>query len=156
MGTVAYMSPEQIRGEDADHRADIFSFGVMLYEMLTGRRPFSRETMAETMTAILREEPEEIIEVNRKTPPHLERIVKRCLEKKPERRFQTASDLGFALETPSSPSGAQAEAALPALPLIARRRLFGDARLAWLVSALLLLATTGWMWMYVARKPSTD
>lgn len=156
MGTAGYMSPEQIRGENADHRADIFSFGVMLYEMMTGRRPFSRETTAETLTAILREEPEEITEVSRKTPPQLERIVRRCLEKKPDRRFQTASDLGFALEAMSSRSGSQSEPALSVLPVIAERRLFGDSRLAWLVAALLLLATLGLTWAYFARRPATD
>lgn len=156
MGTTGYMSPEQVRGENADHRADIFSFGTMLYEMMTGRRPFSRETTAETLTAILREEPEEITEVNRKGPPQLERIVRRCLEKKPERRFQTASDLGFALEALSSPSGSQPELAASVSPVIAERQLFGDARLAWLVAALLLLATLGLTWAYVARKPATN
>src|SRR6185503_18234850 len=146
MGTAGYMSPEQIRGENTDHRADIFSFGMILYEMMTGRRPFSRETTAETLTAILREEPEEITEVNRKGPPQLERIVRRCLEKKPDRRFQTASDLGFALEALSSSSGSQSNSALSVSPVIAERRWFGDARLAWLSAAVLLLATLGLTW----------
>src|SRR6185503_5655444 len=108
MGTVGYMSPEQVRGQEADHRADIFSFGVILYEMLTGRRAFLRETMAETMTAILKEEPEEVTEINSRVPPQLERIVRRCLEKKPERRFQSTSDLCFAIEALSLPSGSGA------------------------------------------------
>jgi Tol biopolymer transport system component len=82
--------------------------------------------------------------------------VRRCLEKKPERRFQTASDLGFVLEALSSPSGSQSEPALSVLPVIAERRLFGDARLAWLVAAMLLLATLGLTWAYVAGKPATD
>ena len=98
MGTVAYMSPEQVQGKDLDHRSDIFSFGLILFEMLRGERAFQRETMAETMTAILREEPPELSETNAKISPQLERLVRRCLEKKPERRFQSASDLGFALE----------------------------------------------------------
>ena len=105
MGTVGYMSPEQVRGQEADHRGDIFSFGAILYEMLAGERAFRRETMAETMTAILKEEPPELSEANAKINPVLEKIVCRCLEKKPERRFQTASDLGFALEALSAPSG---------------------------------------------------
>src|SRR5258707_12962003 len=87
IGTVGYMSPEQVRGQTADHRSDIFSFGVILHEMITGRRAFRRETMAETMTAILKEEPEELTESNPNISPSLERIVRRCLEKKPERRF---------------------------------------------------------------------
>jgi serine/threonine protein kinase/Tol biopolymer transport system component len=104
MGTVGYMSPEQIRGQDADHRSDIFSFGAILYEMLSGQRAFRRETMAETMTAILKEEPSELSETSTKINPALEKIVRRCLEKKPERRFQSASDLGFAIEAWSTSS----------------------------------------------------
>ena len=102
MGTVGYMSPEQVRGASTDHRSDIFSFGTILHEMITGRRAFQHETMAETMSAILKEEPEELTESNPNISPSLERIVRRCLEKKPERRFQTASDLGFALESLSA------------------------------------------------------
>src|SRR5437660_1624358 len=104
MGTVGYMSPEQVRGHATDHRSDIFSFGAILHEMITGRRAFRRETMAETMTAILKEEPEELTESNPNVSPSLERIVRRCLEKKPERRFQSTADLGFALESLSAPT----------------------------------------------------
>src|SRR5215813_2673974 len=107
MGTVGYMSPEQVRGQPADHRSDIFSFGAILYEMLTGQRAFRRETMAETMTAILNEEPRELTETNANINPLLERIVRRCLEKQPGRRFQSASDLGFAIEALSTSSGSQ-------------------------------------------------
>src|SRR5437870_4503793 len=77
MGTVGYMAPEQVRGQDADHRADIFSFGVILYEMLAGRRVFLGDSMAETMTAIVKEEPPDLTEINSKVPPPLERIVRR-------------------------------------------------------------------------------
>jgi len=104
MGTVGYMSPEQVRGQLTDHRSDIFSFGAILHEMITGRRAFRRDTMAETMTAILKEEPEELTQSNPNVSPALDRIVQRCLEKKPERRFQSTSDLGFALGSLSSPS----------------------------------------------------
>ena len=104
MGTVGYMSPEQVRGQSTDYRSDIFSFGAILYEMITGRRAFRRETMAETMSAILKEEPDEPTESNPNISPSLERIVRRCLEKKPERRFQSTSDLGFALEALSTTS----------------------------------------------------
>src|SRR6185503_10403321 len=96
MGTVGYMSPEQVRGETADQRSDIFSFGAILHEMITGRRAFRRDTVAETMTAILKEEPEDLSATIPAVSPALERIVRRCLEKKPERRFHTAHDLGFA------------------------------------------------------------
>src|SRR5678816_947453 len=108
MGTVGYMSPEQVRGQITDHRSDIFSFGSILHEMITGRRAFRRETMAETMSAILKEEPEELTESTPKISPSLERIVRRCLEKKPERRFQSTSDLGFALEALSTNSSSAA------------------------------------------------
>ena len=104
MGTVGYMSPEQVRGSVTDHRSDIFSFGLILYEMIRGKRAFERETLAETMTAILKEEPEDLTETNPNINPSLERIVRRCLEKKPERRFQSTADLGFALESLSGPS----------------------------------------------------
>jgi len=98
MGTVAYMSPQQVRGEVVDHRSDIFSFGLILYEMLTGKRAFLRETMAETMTAILKEEPEELTEVNSKIPLHIARVVKNCLSKNSEERFQSAHDLKLQLQ----------------------------------------------------------
>src|SRR4029450_1484964 len=103
MGTVGYMSPEQVRGHEVDHRSDIFSFGSILYEMLIGQRAFRRETMAETMTAILKEEPPELSETNSKINPQLESVVRRCLEKLPERRFHSAHELGFALESLSTP-----------------------------------------------------
>jgi serine/threonine protein kinase len=110
MGTVAYMSPEQVRGQDLEQRSDIFSFGLILYEMLAGRRAFDRQSFAETMAAIANEEAPELSELNPKVTPQLEKIVRRCLEKKPERRFQSASDLGFALEALSSAGYARAPA----------------------------------------------
>ena len=94
MGTVGYMSPEQVRGEAIDPRSDVFSFGAVLYEMLTGERAFKRETSAETMTAILREEPPALSDNGLQGPPELQRILARCLEKSVTRRFQSASDLG--------------------------------------------------------------
>ena len=112
MGTAGYMAPEQVRGQAADHRADIFAFGAILYEMLSGTRAFQRPTSPETMTAILKEEPPAISQVASSTPPALQRLVQRCLEKNPERRFQSASDLAFALEALSD-SGASAAIAAP-------------------------------------------
>ncbi len=117
MGTVGYMSPEQVRGLAVDHRSDIFSFGSVLFEMVTGRRPFARETAAETMTAILKDDPLEPLESVRGLPPPLVPALRHCLEKKPERRFQSARDLAFALETAAAPSGAA-----PALPAQAPSR----------------------------------
>jgi serine/threonine protein kinase len=102
LGTIGYMSPEQVRGLPVDHRADLFAFGVILYEMLAGRRAFQAPTTADTMTAILKEDPPDLPLSERHIPPALDRIVHRCLEKSPTLRFQTASDLAFALEALSS------------------------------------------------------
>ena len=104
MGTAGYMSPEQVRGKAADHRADIFAFGSILYEMLSGKRAFHGESPAETMSAILKEEPQELAETGRNIPLPLERIVRHCLEKNPGRRFQSAGDVAFALEALSDSS----------------------------------------------------
>jgi Tol biopolymer transport system component len=104
MGTVGYMSPEQVRAQPADHRSDIFSFGSLLYEMLSGRRAFRGPSAIETMNAILKEDPPPISETNRNLPPALERIVSHCLEKNPEERFQSARDIAFDLEQLSGTS----------------------------------------------------
>src|SRR5579864_3384189 len=102
LGTVGYMSPEQVRGDAADHRSDIFSFGSILYEMLNGQRAFKRDTGAETMTAILNEEPPEFSVKSGAIAPALERIVRHCMEKQPGQRFQSAHDIAFDLESISS------------------------------------------------------
>jgi Tol biopolymer transport system component len=106
LGTVGYMAPEQVRGLAADHRADLFAFGAVLYEMLSGKAAFRRETNADTMTAILKEEPADLAAAERKISPALSRIVDRCLEKNPSARFQSSSDLSFALAEVSDQSGA--------------------------------------------------
>ncbi len=98
LGTAAYMSPEQVRGEAVDHRSDIFSFGAVLHEMLTGRQAFGRETATESMTAILREDPPEIATAGSGASPGLQRITQHCLEKKPGERFQSTRDIAFALQ----------------------------------------------------------
>jgi len=98
LGTVGYMSPEQARGETSDHRADIFSFGAALYEMLSGQRAFQGNSSVETLSAILKEQPQDLARLVPGLAPNLARIVDRCLEKNKEDRFQTAADLGFALE----------------------------------------------------------
>jgi eukaryotic-like serine/threonine-protein kinase len=104
MGTVGYMAPEQVRGLATDARTDLFAFGAVLYEMLTGRRAFDRESPAETMTAIVKDDPP-AIPAALDVPPVLERLVRRCLEKRPDDRFRSAADLAFQLDTLSSPSG---------------------------------------------------
>jgi serine/threonine protein kinase/Tol biopolymer transport system component len=138
MGTVGYMSPEQVRGVTADARSDIFSFGSMLYEMLTGRRAFQGETAAETMTAILRDEPADLAESGRAVPLSLAPVVRHCLEKKPEKRFQSARDLAFALETASAPSASSPVVAIPSgvsAPSAVRRPVWKWLGVAALVAA---------------------
>ena len=98
MGTAGYMSPEQVRGKTADQRSDIFSFGAILYEMISGKRAFHGETAADTMSAILKEEVPELSETARNVPPGLDRIVRHCLEKSPTQRFHSAGDMAFDLE----------------------------------------------------------
>ena len=137
VGTASYMSPEQVRGLAVDHRSDIFSFGSVLYEMLTGRRAFRGETSVETMNAILREEPPPSGELGRAVPPALDRLVAHCLEKKPEDRFQSARDLAFDLESLSTESSAPSRARS-----LAPRR---GRRLAVVASAVALGAALVWV-----------
>ncbi|MGH9905211.1 MAG: protein kinase domain-containing protein, partial [Pyrinomonadaceae bacterium] len=119
MGTVGYMSPEQVRGRSVDQRSDIFSFGAILYEMLSGRRAFHRESTADTISAILKEDPPELSETNHNISPALERLMNHCLEKNPEARFHSARDLAFALEALSGASAQSAQTmAMP--PLVPR------------------------------------
>jgi Tol biopolymer transport system component len=143
MGTVGYMSPEQVRGEPSDARSDIFSFGAVLYEMLTGKRAFKRETSAETMTAILHEEPPELGDTSWQGPLALQRILVRCLEKNAERRFQSASDLAFAIESVSGTSTAKS------VPQPRSRR----AWMPWVIAAALLVGTAVWGMFRPAAAP---
>jgi eukaryotic-like serine/threonine-protein kinase len=115
MGTVGYMSPEQVRGKSADPRSDIFSFGAILYEMLSGKRAFHGDSAADTMSAILKEDPPDLTETNRNISPALERIVRHCLEKNPAERFQSARDVAFNLEALSDIS-TSTRAGLRAIP----------------------------------------
>jgi hypothetical protein len=133
VGTVAYMSPEQLRGKPVDHRSDIFGVGAILYEMLTGRRAFRGETEVDTITAVLREDPPEINLEQSSVPASFQQIVRHCLEKEPENRFQSARDLAFALETLSdTPSGRAVRRGSPWL----------QARIVpWAVAGVLLAAT---------------
>ena len=110
LGTVGYMSPEQVRGEAVDARSDIFSFGCVLYELATGTRAFQGKSAADVMSAILREEPKEVTAVNAALPSAIDSIVRRCLEKDPARRFQSAADLAFALRSVSNFSSSQSAA----------------------------------------------
>ncbi len=135
LGTLGYMSPEQVRGKGTDARSDIFSFGAILYEMLAGRRAFHGDTAADTISAILTKDPPDLSETNRRIPEALDRIVRHCLEKSPESRFHSASDIAFDLEAISGTSLANAAAAPGALPWGARLR----RGLPWLAIPAILL-----------------
>ncbi|HTJ88023.1 MAG TPA: protein kinase, partial [Terriglobales bacterium] len=154
MGTVGYMSPEQVRGKAADARSDLFAFGAILYEMISGKRAFHGETAADTMSAILKEDPSELSETARNVPPGLERIVRHCLEKNPGQRFQSARDLAFDLEvltevsvTPKSGS----------LPTVVREEIRADSRrktlqIAGAVVLAAALVGVGW-WLGHSKPP---
>jgi serine/threonine protein kinase/Tol biopolymer transport system component len=139
VGTAGYMAPEQVRGRPVDHRADIFSFGAVLYEMLSGRRAFKRESAIETLNAILKEEPAELTTTEPHIAPALERVVWHCLEKNPERRFQSATDVVFALESVSGLTSYPSQQTI-ALGSPSKSSRWTRERLIWLgVCALLLL-----------------
>ena len=151
MGTVGYMSPEQVRGQVTDHRTDIFAFGAILYEMVMGQRTFQKATEADTVSAILNEEPPPISQLSPDMPLALERVIRRCIEKNPEQRFHSASDLAFALEALSDPawmmSGAHAVPVEPPKP----HRLLSTA------TAVLLLLLGGlltYLWLRPSQGPS--
>ncbi len=164
MGTASYMSPEQARGEKVDHRTDIFSLGVMLYEMLAGRRPFEGATASDVIAAILTNEPVSLEEVAPEVPASLWRIAQRCLEKRPGQRFQSAGDLGFALGGVSTSSGSRpvsqldTQAASPAVTEnVGVSSIRKRERLAWLVGIVaLLLGVFGFAWAYFTRQMTTN
>src|SRR5450755_1412655 len=133
MGTVGYMSPEQVRGQSLDHRSDIFSFGAVLYEMASGARAFRGDSSVETMNAILKEDVPELSGPSAQVSPGLDRIIRRCVEKKPERRFQSASDLAFAIE---SLSGAWSAPSASAMTRISEPPKTRRAWLLWVAAAL--------------------
>ena len=134
MGTVGYMSPEQVKGLVADHRSDIFSFGVILYELLSGHRAFHRDTAVETMRAILKEDPPELPD---SVPAVVRQVAHHCLEKEPENRFQSARDLAFALSAMSQGSGGSSiqKGTAPAAPSPWRKRAVSAAAALVLVAA---------------------
>jgi Tol biopolymer transport system component/serine/threonine protein kinase len=149
MGTVGYMSPEQVRAEPADSRSDIFSLGTILWEMLTGSGPFTRPTQPETMTAILREDPPDMIAGDRPLPPRLDRILRRCLQKSPDERFQSARDLAFALHSASADS----EASVPGAKM-ARPETAGVFRAGPVWSIVLIAIGIAFAAGWLARRPA--
>ena len=166
MGTVGYMAPEQLRGEEADHRVDIFAFGVILFELLTGERPFRGDSAVETMSAILKQEAPELPSHVSTQSPELGRVIHRCLEKKEQQRFQSASDLGFAIEGLNSSTlntsgmrlpggGAVDEAATLTFRddrnLAARRRIGPLGWAGWALAGVFMLVTIGLTIAYFRR-----
>ena len=148
MGTMGYMSPEQVRGLPVDHRTDLFSFGAILYELLAGRKAFKRDTASDTIAAILKEEPPELVHSGRNVAPALDHIVRHCLEKDRENRFQTAKDVAFALSEASAPTTAHER---PARRPSACSRSVG--RGSWIAAAaVLLLAAAG---LFLWKRPKT-
>jgi len=150
LGTMGYMAPEQVRGKTVDNRTDIFAFGAILYEMLSGRRAFQGDTAADTMTAILKEDPPDLSETGKSVSPALDRLVRHCLEKSPAQRFQSASDLAYELE---SMAGASSSAIAPgqarSLALAAR------PRAAVAAAVLLALGIAAGHWVWKPRAPAT-
>jgi Tol biopolymer transport system component len=150
LGTAGYMSPEQVRGVAVDARSDIFSFGAILYEMISSKRAFHRETAADTMSAILKEDPPDLAETNRNVSPALERIVQHCLEKNPESRFHSASDIAFDLEHLSGISSTTTRA-VPVAGAPPRGNLL--AMLAGGVALALMMLGVGW-WLGRGSGPA--
>lgn len=153
LGSVGYMSPEQVRGQVADHRSDIFTFSAVLYEMFTGKRAFQKPSSIDTMSAILNEEPPPLVQLAPNAPPGLDRVVQRGLEKNPEQRFQSASDLGFALQALADSAGSTTFTSsfrVAESPSIASRK-------RWIVvsalAALLVLAVGAYLWMRPLSQP---
>lgn len=145
MGTASYMAPEQVRGDQVDPRTDIFAFGAVLYEMVSGKRAFRRDTAAETMTAVLKEDPPELADTGQPVPPSLDRIVRRCLEKNPEQRFQSAKDLSFALSALWGTDSSAAARIVKGAPTIRAG--------TWASIAVAILVVVALTWFVSSRSP---
>ncbi len=150
MGTVGYMSPEQVRGTSVDHRSDIFAFGTVLYELLTGAKAFGRATTSDTMAAILLQEPPHLSESGRNLSMPLDRVVRKCLEKDREKRFQSAADVAFALSEASRSPTTESAAAAPVTGSAARRI---PSRLA--IGVMSLIALTAAVFVIARRFQAT-
>jgi serine/threonine-protein kinase len=154
MGTMGYMSPEQLRGLPVDHRTDLFSFGAILYELLSGRKAFKRDTASDTIAAILKEEPPELTQSGRNVSPALDHIVRHCLEKDRENRFQSAKDVAFALSEASSPttlSGATSGSYV--VPPSPRR---GPGKAIWAIAAFVVLFAVAALLFWRPARPGAS
>ena len=148
MGTVGYMSPEQVRGKASDARSDIFDFGAILYEMIAGKRAFHGDSAADAMSSILKDDPPELTETNRNVSPALERVVRHCLEKNPEERFQSARDVAFNLEALTDVSTSSRSGAVRAIPETPSAR-------RWLIPVLgTILLLASWAAVYTLARRS--
>jgi TolB-like protein/Flp pilus assembly protein TadD len=148
MGTMGYMSPEQVRGLPADHRSDIFSFGAILYELLTGEKAFKKDTGSDTMAAILRDEPPEPADSGRELAPGLDSIVRHCLEKDRDHRFQSAREIVFALSEGSTLTFASG------VRFVERPRAGKRWAISMAAAAILLLAVAG-VFLWRRSPPSS-
>jgi serine/threonine protein kinase len=160
MGTVGYMSPEQVRSQPIDHRSDIFSFGAVLYEMLSGRRAFPGDSAVESLNAILKDDPPDLAESSAKMNPALEMIVRRCLEKRPDRRFHSTDDLGFALAALTATSDSSVKTmTVPTVTQnqtdIGRFSLLRNPWLGLVVAGAFVLLILGLVWVYFTRPPAS-
>ena len=154
LGTVGYMSPEQVRGQPVDHRSDIFAFGAILYEILSGQRAFRGDSPADTMSAILKEDPSDLSTTNHNVSPALERLVDHCLEKNPGERFHSARDLAFALEALSASTVSSNETiSMAALP---SRRFARRELISWSLVTLFLLTSLALSILYLRRTPTSN
>jgi serine/threonine protein kinase len=154
MGTAGYMSPEQVRGRAVDHRTDVFSFGAVFYEMLSGRRAFHGESAVETLNAILKEDPADLTTTNPNVAPALERVVSHCLEKSADRRFQSATDIAFALE---SLSNATSHSSLQSVTQMSPGPARNRERMIWIaVCALLFLTASAFAFARFAQSTPTS
>ena len=155
MGTVGYMAPEQLKGHAVDQRSDIFSYGAILYEMLSGQRAFHAASAAETMSAILKEDPPELSDTNKSVSPALERLLNHCLEKNPEARFHSARDLAFALEAISGSTVSSPTLTTTITPSSPKERI--RKQLPWIltaVSSVALIAALPFAILYFRRAPT--
>jgi len=144
MGTVGYMSPEQLRGEPVDGRSDIFSLGCVLYEMVSGQKAFGRKSAAESITAVLKEDPPELAGSGRQVPTDVDRVISHCVEKRPEERFQSARDLAFALRTIASTTGV--------FPAVAKAQQRKWRTAIWVAGAVVVLVSACFFWLWSGQS----